>query len=119
MENVSCRIVDVVYCRRGGGILAALLPLPRVWRAVFGFVGFGRRVRERPRALGRSDIFCDAFGVLYPAPGQGFYLRGGDLGLSVPSFYTWFRNRTRRAHVGGYILGVEVRRAGARAGQIG
>src|SRR3989344_7172908 len=117
MENVSCCIVDVVHCRRGGGVLAALLPLPRVWRTVFGFVGFGRRVRERPRALGRADIFGYAFGVIYTAPGQGFYLRGGDLGLAVPSFYTWFCNRTRRPHVGGYVLGVEVRRAGARARQ--
>src|SRR3989338_6018285 len=117
MENVSCRIVDVVHCRRGGGILAALLPLSRIWRAVFGFVGFGRRVRERTRALGRADFFGDAFGVLYPAPGQDFYLRGGDTRLAVPSFYTWFCNRARRAHVAGYVLGVEVRRAGTRARQ--
>src|SRR3989344_381085 len=117
MENISCRVVGVVHCRRGSGVLAALLPLPRVWGAVFGFVGIRRRVRERSRALGRADIFSDAFGVLYPAPGQGFYLRGWYFRVTLPPFYTWFRHRARRAHVGGYVFGMEVRRAGARVGQ--
>src|SRR3989344_3822989 len=117
MENVSCRVVGFVHWRRGGGVLAALLPLPRVWRTVFGFVGISGRVRERPRAPGGADIFGDAFGVLYPAPGQSVYLCGGNLRLALPSFYTWLRHRARWAHGSGYVFGMEVRLAGARAGQ--
>src|SRR3989344_6533919 len=98
MENVSCRVVCFIHCRRGGGVLAALLPLPRVWGAVFGFVGISERIRECPRALGGADIFGDAFGVLYPASGQSVYLCGGNTRLALPPFYTWFRHRARRAH---------------------
>src|SRR3989344_8368999 len=104
MENISRRVVGVVRGGRGTGVLAALLSLPRVWRTVSRFMGVGGRVRGRPRALGRADILDDAAGVLYAAPRQAFYLRGGDSWLAVSAVFCRLYYRPRRAPVGGGLV---------------
>src|SRR3989338_2248662 len=90
MENVSCRIVDVVHCRRGGGILAGLLPLSRIWRAVLASWGLVDAYASAQGLLGAQIFLAMLLASFTPLPDKIFIYAAGILGSPFLPFILCF-----------------------------